>query len=681
MANFGQQDQPAASTGWGGHDIQIDLPAEDVVDRRTGAPGVIRNVVGGAKTPEDKLATLRQWYPDAQPFGPDNFIFRDPGTKKLTLYNPPGMDMGDLQSITPELAEGVGGAVGGAVAAGAVPFTGGMSALTVPAGIGLGAAGGSEIEQLLSRWFNGRVDTRTLPRRLTDTAVTAGVNAVGQRVADLGISAVNRLVGQPVRRLFTRSRPQDLMAAYDRQGVDPMAGAATGSRPVQIAEHALSYTPGGSAPMQAATERTIGQVGDAGTRLAASVGGQNSPQVVGGILRNGAEAAGQRFAARREALDAGIETAIGRDTLVPVQSIDTLLRQMRRELAQAPRARQADLSRAITELEGIQQDAAQTGAGIPFGALRRVRTRIGRDLDRPDISGYRPGEQGSMARVYGALSEDIRNAAAANGPAAERALALHDRYVRYNRTINLPVLDELAKQAYDEKLFNWAIQGGKEGGTRLLRLRYNMRTQAGEGTWDELVSSVLTRMGRAKPGQQGAPIDLLGPGDTFSPNTFLTNFSALSPEAKSALFGGQRYAALREGLDDIVKITASLKDAESMRNSSGTARGILFGTLGLVGGQVGVGDFVGAGKTVASTVVAPYVAARLLTNQRFVRWLASSRTLSADPNSMARHLGRLAAIAEAEPDIRDAVQQYEMALRAPPAPTGSATRPTGTPPR
>jgi hypothetical protein len=680
MAGFGQNDQRVQpSAGFGGHDIVIDLPAEDVIDRRTGAPGRVRNLVGGARGP-DRLNTLRQFYPDAEPYGNDNFVFTDPGTGRLTLYNPKGLDAGDLPSITPELAEMAGGVIGGALAVPpavlGAPATGGASTLLVPAGIGLGAAAGSDIEQMIAQ-FMGRVDTRSLPRKALDNAITAGVNAAGQRVADVAIQGVNKLVGPPIRRLFTHSRPQDLLAAYERQGVDPMAGAVSGSRPVQIAEHALSYTPGGSAPMQAATERTVGQVGQAAGRLASSVGGQETPQIVGGMLRNGADAAAQRFVKQREGLDAALETVIGRDTATPVNAVSTLLRQLKGDLKLAPRSRQADLSRAIQELEAIQADAGQ--AGIPFGTLRQIRTRIGRDLDRPDISGYRPGEQGAMARVYGALTEDVKNAAAAAGPAAQKALALHDRYVRYQRTINLPILDELAKQKFDEKIFNWALQGGREGGTRLLRLRYNMRTQAGEGTWDEMVSSVLTRMGQAKPGQQGVPVDLLGPGDTFSPGTFLTNFASLSPEAKSALFGGKRYQALREGLDDLVKISASLKDAEKMANTSGTARGLLFTTLGLTAGQVMTGNVGGAAGTIAGAVVAPYVAARLITNPRFVRWLAVTRMLGNDPNSITRHLGRLVAIAEAEPEIRDDVHQYLDTLR--PASTAPAPATTAVQPR
>lgn len=676
----GGQVQQGSGAFQGGGAV-VNLPADQTMDKWTGAPALVRSAVGGAPSPGDRLATIRRYYPDAQAYGEDNFVFTDPQTKRLTLYNPPGLDPGDFPSITPEIAEGVGGIVGGALAVpaaiGGAPFTGGASFLAVPAGVGLGAAAGREAENIAASALLGRQDTRGLPQRLTDTAVTAGVNSVGQRVADLAIQGVKSLVGPAVRRVFTRATPAELRAAYDNLGIEQMAGAATGSRPVQIAEHALSYTPGGAATMQTAAERTLSQTGQAARTLAQSVGGESTPQQVGGMLRQAGRDAAERFATRRQALDQGIEAAIGGDTPTVVGNVRRLLGELQSQLRMAPRARQADLSRAINELNAIVADAQQGGGGLPFRTIRQIRTRIGRELDRPDIAGYRPGEDANMARVYAALSEDIRVAADNAGPDARRALDLHDRYVRYQRTVNIPLLQEMENRGADEAVYNWALQGGRDGGTRLLRLRYNVRTQAGEGTWDELVSSVISRMGRATPGAQGAPSELLGAADTFSPSTFLTNFAKLSPEAKSALFGGRRYQALRDGLDDLVKVTASLKDSEKMANHSGTGRAILFSALSLAGGQVIAGDVGGAAATVGSSVVTPYVAARLITNPRFVRWLALSRNISSDPNSLARHLGRLVAIGEAEPEIKDAVNQYYAAVRQSPALGGASA--TGAP--
>jgi hypothetical protein len=85
-------------------------------DQSTGAPANVRASVGAAQTPQDRLATIRRFYPDAEPHGEDNFVFNDPRrSNRPTLYNPPGFfsDIaGDLASISPEIGEALGGVVG-----------------------------------------------------------------------------------------------------------------------------------------------------------------------------------------------------------------------------------------------------------------------------------------------------------------------------------------------------------------------------------------------------------------------------------------------------------------------------------------------------------------------------------------------------------------------------------------
>ena len=88
------------------------LDAGRSIDEQTGAPQNVRAAVGGAQTEADRLATIRRFYPDAQPFGDDNFVFTDPRTGRRALYNPPGLDLGDPISVVPEIAELVGGTVG-----------------------------------------------------------------------------------------------------------------------------------------------------------------------------------------------------------------------------------------------------------------------------------------------------------------------------------------------------------------------------------------------------------------------------------------------------------------------------------------------------------------------------------------------------------------------------------------
>src|ERR1051326_442876 len=90
-------------------------------DTTSGAPLSVRARVGSVPEqisqgagPDLRLQAIRKIYPDAQPTGDGNFVYTDPKTGKRTLYNPPGLDFGDVASIIPQIGETVGGALGAA---------------------------------------------------------------------------------------------------------------------------------------------------------------------------------------------------------------------------------------------------------------------------------------------------------------------------------------------------------------------------------------------------------------------------------------------------------------------------------------------------------------------------------------------------------------------------------------
>ncbi len=164
-------------------------------------------------------------------------------------------------------------------------------------------------------------------------------------------------------------------------------------------------------------------------------------------------------------------------------------------------------------------------------------------------------------------------------------------------------------------------------------------------------------------------------GDAFSVSTFLTNWNRITPEAKKVLFGGKRYEDLAPALDDLVNAVSSLKGIEKLTNTSNTARNMIaFMTLqSLIGGGTGIALGGGApGAGAVALLVAPNPLARLITSPAFVRWLITPVTKA---NGILPHLTRLVAIAEAEPELREAIQQYVAALR--PAPKPGKTRPSG----
>ncbi|MEN6538268.1 MAG: hypothetical protein ABFC67_01525, partial [Mizugakiibacter sp.] len=156
----------------------------------------------------------------------------------------------------------------------------------------------------------------------------------------------------------------------------------------------------------------------------------------------------------------------------------------------------------------------------------------------------------------------------------------------------------------------------------------------------------------------------------FSINTFLTNWERLNkngPGARNVLFGGNN--ALGGELDNLVRVAQRLRDAQAMRNWSGTARVAGMGAGALAAGQDLIeGDWKGLATIAALGIVAPRYAAQMIQNPEVVRWLAGATRVTAMRGSIPdSQWARLFAVAEGNPELRDAVQSYRAAFIAPAA--------------
>jgi hypothetical protein len=664
-------------------DIEIELeklrlgaavPLEKALDRKKGAPVRVRAAVGAAQTDEDRLATIRQHFPDAQPYENGNFVYTDPGTKRPTLYNEenptllgvPIPSLGDIVSVGPEIAETLGGTAGGIAAAPSL-LAGGTGAVAVPVGIGLGAAGGREAYTLLSQRLLGTQDTRSLGHRATDAALTGGVNAVAGPLADRAIGTARAVLG-PVN--------QQVAGAFDRLGIQPMAGHITGNRGVQTAEHGLSNTLGGAPVIGDAVERTVAETDAAAQRIAegfaqgggrgAAGAGPQTVEEVGGTMRQAAKDSAERFETRAETLYQRASAAIGTGRPAAIPKSSALRTELENQVRQAPESLGPILNPIIERIGRLETDAA---AGLPFEALRRVRSALGRELADPVLVGGTGAQKDALRAFYGRLTDDMFETARLAGPSAERALSVADRYYRFNMGQNIPLLQKIVDSGTDGEVLALAMRGSGRGGQALMRVRRNFQPEE----WDAVAGTVLGRLGRATPGQQGAS-ELGQEAAEFSVNTFLTNWNKLAPEAQQALFGGTRYRDLTDPLNDLVKVVGAMKDSAKLANKSGTARSVgvqsAIGAAGAATGGLLGGDVESAGQgslwTLLGVTVGARYASKLITSPRFVRWLG--RTVQAsqrNPASLRAALPRLAAIAEVEPELRDAVHQYMGSIGAP----------------
>jgi hypothetical protein len=315
----------------------------------------------------------------------------------------------------------------------------------------------------------------------------------------------------------------------------------------------------------------------------------------------------------------------------------------------------------------VVTDAKSGFGGVPFDALRSMRTAVGKELDRPDISGLT--QTPALSRLYDALRKDVVAAADQSGDIASRAIRLHDRYVRFNREVNLPALQKIVDQNLDVTAAQMALSGTKDGIGRLQLLRRNFKPDE----WDTVSASVWQQLGNAKAGvREGAEVGV--DSYQFSPSTFLTNWNNLSDSAKLVLFSGERYRNIIPAMNDMVKLATGVRETGKMVNTSNTAgaqmvTSALLGGGGMVGGGAAGLDatsaLLGGAAALSGLVLTSNTAARLLESPRFIRWVSdTSRAVVNNPNSLSAQIGKLLAIGQAEPGMKDAIETYYKQIKS-----------------
>lgn len=414
---------------------------------------------------------------------------------------------------------------------------------------------------------------------------------------------------------------------FARAGVSPTVGQVTQQRSTQGAESLISKAPGGVGKM---TEFREAQQDDLAAKvdvLADRLGNVTSGERAGEIIVKGLTGEGgfvDRFQqAQKIAYDKLDSLIPPQMRVVPQQTLDTL------DFLAAPiagaRATTGGLVNAkvktlrddiLTDIRSNAQPSVSGApgvAGIPYEALASIRSRVGAMLGQDEaISGAPRAE---LKRIYAALSQDMKAAAVATGdPKALQA---------FNRANSLTKaghqrIDDVLQSVIDKKLPEIVYRSAtnmadmKLGASKIRTVLKSLKPEEA----DAVRGMFLRQLGKATGSNQNAA------GDQFSSETFLTNWaSKISPEAKTALFGrGQ----MRADLDAIAKTADDIRASNrAMGNPGGTAQNVApYIVSSAAAGAAGSGNYGVAGLIVLQPLIAN-AGARLMTNQKFVRWLAN----------------------------------------------------------
>lgn len=418
--------------------------------------------------------------------------------------------------------------------------------------------------------------------------------------------------GEP-GRLRMRQGIEDFSAI----GTSPSVGQATGNGRMQGLESMLAGAPTSAGVMSRAAERQAQQIGQGLGRRADEMFPNASAERAGRAIERGAETFAGNVRQTRNALYAKVDGLIPGDTRVPVTQTQQALAELTRLTPGAESTTAQLVNARISQIaNSLGEDVlASQGQGIPYRALKELRSRIGEELTDFALSPDRPTAQ--YKRLYAALSQDMEQAARQQGPAAEAAMRRANSYMRASADRLEQVQRVVDRNGGPEKVFNAVMSGTRDGGTTL---RAVMQSLPEDGQ-RAITAAVVKRMGLATPGQQGAA------GEVFSAGTFLTNWNRLSPEARRVLFDrhGPQFA---RDMDKVARVAERIKTGSKVfANPSGSAR--LGGALVYSGslatavltGQVGA-FAAGAGAGGLANVMA-----RALTNPRFVHWLAEATEL------------------------------------------------------
>jgi hypothetical protein len=266
-------------------------------------------------------------------------------------------------------------------------------------------------------------------------------------------------------------------------------------------------------------------------------------------------------------------------------------------------------------------DIIDEAGNISYPRLKTFRSTVGAKMQSPTLLGE---ERGALKKVYGALSEDMKEAVTAQG--GEKGLQAFNKannnFIRATQRLEKQI-NPLIKADTPEKVYNMALSGTKQGGSNIKPIMRGLNpTQQ-----DFVRGTVAKRMGAANPGQQDAF------GEVFSPDKFLTEWNKLSPEARTNIFTKQQI----ESTNTLNKVISTIKDAGKAKQTSNNLPYMTY---------LGLGSILATSPAAAGgVVVGANITARMMTNPRFVKWLAQAPKVRAA--EIPKHLKVLSSISGA----------------------------------
>jgi hypothetical protein len=319
------------------------------------------------------------------------------------------------------------------------------------------------------------------------------------------------------------------------------------------------------------------ETGDAAQAIANRTGGGAGPQAAGEAVRDtlvdwaddGSRAIMDRIYRPVNQIMAPING--------PLNNTTAVLNQMLTRQNEA--ANPAIGNAAVREIA----DAVNRGS-LSFDGISTLRTRVGTLLDdslNPDSR----VDRGALRAVYGSLTRDMENMVRMAGPRAQREWTRANgiaRQIAERRQALEAVVGKRGDATGESVVDRIVTMAGSKSSADAATLNQARRAAGGQ-VWSQVAGQALLRLGRNNANE-------------FSPDTFVTKLSALSPEGRRLLFQSIGDRALERDLQSLFRVSQALQQFSRLGNPSGTG-----GVVALTGalGAAASGDM---GATLATAI-------------------------------------------------------------------------------
>lgn len=436
-----------------------------------------------------------------------------------------------------------------------------------------------------------------------------------------------------------RQRVAENIGTFEDAGAaTPTVGQATESRGNRAMESVLSRTPGSAGTLAAKAETEAAGLGGKVDEMATSLAGRTGAAPAGRQIKTGLEQFVDEFKGQSGKLYDELDKHIPKSTQVEVGNTRAALEKLNADIPGAPNLSKWFKNAKIQGIEGaLDKDAPATqaqpiisqilgpsgeqlvtgetsakAAGIPYEALKKLRTLVGNEISDSTIASDVP--RSKWKPLYAALSKDMAAAAQEAGPKAEAAFVRANNFHRAGMQRLDDVLGPIMSKGDPEHIFQAAISGTKEGASTISGVMKSLPEESRK----VVAGTMLRRLGVATPGKQNEL------GEAFSTETFLTNWNKLHPDSKRVLFAPLS-GEMRSDLDKIAKVASNVREGSKVfANPSGTAQA---STTNLTAGAFALSLLTGqwhAAAGIAGGVGLANASGRLMTNPKFVHWLAES---------------------------------------------------------